>query len=215
MGHMLNEYDCRTCWSAAPACRAKTPAGCRVPTTPRSPPRRRWWPSSRSEGIEKAVAHARGVPRICVGVEGEARRHHPEAVAQAGGFVRLGPHAVHDGRHPQPRASSRSSATSTTRGRIYRGVRMVNWDPAARTALSDEEVVYQGVAWQALLPALCGRGDGRSYLVVATTRPETILGDTALCVNPDDERYEWLPQDARVVVPLVGPLDSGDPRRRM
>ena len=42
------------------------------------------------------------------------------------------------------------------------------------------------------------------YLVVATTRPETILGDTALCVNPDDERYEWLPQDARVVVPLVG-----------
>ena len=81
---------------------------------------------------------------------------------------------------------------------------MVNWDPAAQTALSDEEVVYQGVARQALLPALHDRRLGQGgYIVVATTRPETILGDTALCVNPNDPRYGWLPAGARVIVPLV------------
>ena len=89
------------------------------------------------------------------------------------------------------------------KGKIYRGVRMVNWDPAAQTALSDEEVVYRES--QGKLYYLRYRLEGTDrYLIVATTRPETILGDTALCVNPDDERYKDLPQDARVVVPLVG-----------
>ena len=89
------------------------------------------------------------------------------------------------------------------KGRIYRGVRMVNWDPAARTALSDEEVVFKESHGKLYYLRYAVEGTDK-YLVVATTRPETILGDTALCVNPDDERYEWLPQDARVVVPLVG-----------
>ncbi len=89
------------------------------------------------------------------------------------------------------------------KGKIYRGVRMVNWDPAAQTALSDEEVVYRES--QGKLYYLRYRLEGTDrYLIVATTRPETILGDTALCVNPDDERYKDLSQDARVVVPLVG-----------
>ena len=89
------------------------------------------------------------------------------------------------------------------KGKIYRGVRMVNWDPAAQTALSDEEVVFKESHGKLYYLRYAVEGTDK-YLVVATTRPETILGDTALCVNPDDERYEWLPQDARVVVPLVG-----------
>ena len=88
------------------------------------------------------------------------------------------------------------------KGKIYRGVRMVNWDPAAQTALSDEEVIYRES--QGKLYYLRYKIEGTSrYVVVATTRPETILGDTALCVNPNDPRYRDLPQDARVLVPLI------------
>ena len=89
------------------------------------------------------------------------------------------------------------------KGRIYRGVRMVNWDPSAKTALSDEEVIYKES--QGKLYYLRYKIEGsEEYIVVATTRPETILGDSALCVNPNDERYKHLPEDARVIVPLVG-----------
>ncbi len=89
------------------------------------------------------------------------------------------------------------------KGRIYRGVRMVNWDPAAQTALSDEEVVYKESQGKLYYLRYKVEGSDRS-IIVATTRPETILGDTALCVNPTDERYRWRADDARVVVPLVG-----------
>ena len=89
------------------------------------------------------------------------------------------------------------------KGKIYRGVRMVNWDPAAQTALSDEEVIYKESHGKLYYLRYKVEGADRS-IIVATTRPETILGDTALCVNPNDERYSWLPADARVIVPLVG-----------
>ena len=89
------------------------------------------------------------------------------------------------------------------KGRIYRGVRMVNWDPAAQTALSDEEVIFKESHGK--LYYLRYRVEGSDEaLIVATTRPETILGDTALCVNPNDPRYRHLAADARVIVPLVG-----------
>ncbi len=89
------------------------------------------------------------------------------------------------------------------KGKIYRGVRMVNWDPAAKTALSDEEVVFKESHGK--LYYLRYRIEGtEQFIIVATTRPETILGDTALCINPNDERYKALPADARVIVPLVG-----------
>ncbi len=87
------------------------------------------------------------------------------------------------------------------KGKIYRGVRMVNWDPAAQTALSDEEVIYKEV--NSKLYHLRYKIEGEdNYIVVATTRPETILGDTAVCVNPNDERYTNL-KGKRVIVPLV------------
>ena len=89
------------------------------------------------------------------------------------------------------------------KGKIYRGVRMVNWDPAAQTALSDEEVVFKESHGKLYYLRYKVEGTDRA-IIVATTRPETILGDTALCVNPNDERYKSLPADARVVVPLVG-----------
>ena len=89
------------------------------------------------------------------------------------------------------------------KGRIYRGVRMVNWDPSAKTALSDEEVVYKESNGKLYYLRYKIEGS-EEYIVVATTRPETILGDTALCVNPNDERYKHLAADARVIVPLVG-----------
>ena len=89
------------------------------------------------------------------------------------------------------------------KGKIYRGVRMVNWDPSAKTALSDEEVIYKESQGKLYYLRYMVEGSDKA-LIVATTRPETILGDTALCVNPNDERYKWLPEDARVIVPLVG-----------
>ena len=111
------------------------------------------------------------------------------------------------------------------KGLIYRGLRMVNWDPKAQTALSNEEVIYKDeqsklynlkyyvapeyqdtIGDQAALEAegnVVHHDDKGYYAVVATTRPETIMGDTAMCINPKDPKNQWL-KGKKVIVPLVG-----------
>lgn len=87
------------------------------------------------------------------------------------------------------------------KGYIYRGIRMVNWDPQGKTALSDDEVVYKEVNAKLYYVNYKVEGEER-FITIATTRPETILGDTAICINPKDERYQDL-KDKRVLVPLI------------
>lgn len=87
------------------------------------------------------------------------------------------------------------------KGLIYRGSRMVNWDPAGKTALSDEEVIYKEIDSQLYYVKYCVPNSDE-FIAVATTRPETILGDTAVCVNPNDERYKNF-KGKSVIVPVV------------
>lgn len=87
-------------------------------------------------------------------------------------------------------------------GIIYRGLRMVNWDPASKTALSDEEVIFKEIDSKLYYVKYPLVDDASKFIMVATTRPETILGDVAICVNPNDERYKsWIGKE--VIVPII------------
>jgi len=88
------------------------------------------------------------------------------------------------------------------KGLIYRGIRMVNWDPKALTAVSDEEVIYKEVNSKLYFVRYRVEDSENEWVTVATTRPETILGDTAICMHPEDNRYQHL-RGKRILVPLV------------
>lgn len=88
------------------------------------------------------------------------------------------------------------------KGYIYRGVKMINWDPKAKTALSDEEVIHKQTNSKLYYVRYKLDGDSDEYLTIATVRPETILGDTAVCVHPDDPRYAHL-KGRKCIIPLV------------
>ena len=88
------------------------------------------------------------------------------------------------------------------KGRIYRGLRMTNWDPVAKTVLSNEEVIYQAESSKLYHLQYLIEGTEDQYLVIATQRPETIMGDTAVAVHPDDPRYAHL-KGKRVLIPLI------------
>jgi len=88
------------------------------------------------------------------------------------------------------------------KGIIYRGLRMVNWDPASKTALSDEEVIFKDIDSKLYFVKYPLADDATKFITVATTRPETILGDVAICVNPTDERFaSWVGKE--VIVPII------------
>ena len=88
------------------------------------------------------------------------------------------------------------------KGHVYRGLRMINWDPEAKTAVSDEEVIYKEIDSKLYYAQYKIAESEDEYVTIATTRPETILGDTAVCVNPNDERYQHL-AGKNVIIPLV------------
>ena len=87
------------------------------------------------------------------------------------------------------------------KGLVYRGVRMVNWDPSAQTAISDEEVIHKEEKSKLYYVRYKIKNEN-NYVTIATTRPETILGDSAVCVNPNDERFKHL-KGKEVIVPMV------------
>jgi len=89
------------------------------------------------------------------------------------------------------------------KGYIFRGVKMINWDPKAKTALSDEEVIHRQTNSKLVYVRYKIDSDKEEYITIATVRPETILGDTAVCVHPDDERYAHL-KGKYCFVPLIG-----------
>ena len=147
--------------------------------------------------------------RTRLAMEGRKRRRHRQPVEAARRVLRLVARTLHHGRRPVARGASRCSSNLHRDGLIYKDKRLVNWDPKLLTAISDlevQQVEVKGSLWHLRYP-LEGKtfnpDDPSTFIVVATTRPETMLGDTAVAVHPDNERYADL-VGKHVILPLVG-----------
>ncbi|MCK7493980.1 MAG: class I tRNA ligase family protein [Comamonadaceae bacterium] len=125
---------------------------------------------------------------------------------------RLVARVLHDGRQALDASSSRPSCGCTSEGLIYRGKRLVNWDPVLQIGGVRPRGRERGGGRLPLAHPLPAGGRLAAALVVATTRPETMLGDTAVMVHPEDERYAAL-VGKRVQLPLTRPHDPGHRRR--
>ena len=162
-----------------------------------------WLPGTDHAGIatqivvERQLA-AKGIDRRAIGrefvesleVAARIRRCHLAADAPTRRFGRLEPRVLHDGRRSL-QVVVETFVRLYEQGLIYRGKRLVNWDPKLQTAVADLEVETEeedGRIWEIRYPA----AEGGESIVVATTRPETMLGDVAVAVNPGDERYRHL-----------------------
>ena len=184
----------------------KTPCGRPVPTTQVSLPR--WWLSVRLplKKENPPRLRPRRLYRQNLAVESGIRRHHYPSDAPSRQLRGLGARALHHGRGAF-QCRERSLCSPVQRRPDLRGKRTVNWDPKLRTAISDLEVENReskGSMWHIRYPLADGAktADGKDYTVVATTRPETLLGDTGVAVNPEDPRYKDL-IGKFVVLPLV------------
>ena len=144
-----------------------------------------------AQGVSRHDLGREDVRRTRVGVEAGIRLDHHEPDAPHRRLDRLVARILHDGRQAVGRRARTCSCTLYKQGLIYRGKRLVNWDPVLGTAVSDLEVVSEeedGHLWHIHYPL----PDGSGHLTVATTRPETMLGDVAVMVHPEDERYAHL-----------------------
>ena len=156
-------------------------------------------PPRRDRGQGPLRLHPRGVRRQGLGVEGALRRSDPRPDAPPRRRRRLDARAVHHGRRASPAPSRRSSRRLYDDDLIYRAERIINWCPRDLTALSDAEVDHTDEPGELVSIRY---GDGDASIVVATTRAETMLGDTAVAVHPDDERYRHL-IGTEVALPLT------------
>ena len=183
-------------------------AGVRRPLDARHRPRRHRHPGGRREAAARGGEEdpprprPRGAGRADLGLEGRVREAHPQPAPAHGLLVRLGPHPVH-ARRGLLAGRPRTFFNLFKAGKIFRGKRLVNWDTQLRTAVADDEIYYeevQGHLWTIKYPVAGSDGE---VLHVATTRPETMLGDTAVAVHPDDPRYKHL-IGKTVDLPLTG-----------
>ncbi len=154
----------------------------------------------RKEGLTRYDLGRGEIPRASLGLETAVWQPDCGAAEEAGVLLRLVPRPVHDGRGCS-KAVREVFVSLYEKGLIYKGSRIINWCPHCVTALSDAEVEYQdkpGHLWHIRYPL----ADGSGEVIVATTRPETMLGDSGVCVNPNDERYQSI-IGKTVVLPLV------------